>query len=189
MPTLRSHLCWILAIGLSLTLLACTDAAPPDSTYRYVFEEANDTPNALAATLFHALVTEDEALWMKYTATADELKTYEENNRRRRSSDERISETVATVQKNFADLRDEMRYVNGVHGADRVRFLRAYTQSYTPDDSTKLRTVVEYTFQDHYIGALLFRRTIRTDRGWVLAERSRYRDDVQRLVPLVISRR
>jgi hypothetical protein len=30
---------------------------------------------------------------------------------------------------------------------------------------------------------------IKTDRGWVLAERSRYRDDVERLVPLVISRR
>jgi hypothetical protein len=30
---------------------------------------------------------------------------------------------------------------------------------------------------------------IKTDRGWVLAERSRYRDDVERLVPLGLSRR
>lgn len=50
------------------------------------------------------------------------------------------------------------------------------------------RTAVEYTFRDQYIGSVLFREMIKTDRGWVLAERVRYRDDVASLVPLGVPR-
>lgn len=46
------------------------------------------------------------------------------------------------------------------------------------------RSAVEYTFRDHYIGSVLFREMINADRRWVLAERSRYRDDVASLVPV-----
>jgi len=171
-------------------LVGCTGSPEPGaSSYRYEFEEANDTPHALAATLFHALRTEDEALWQKYAVTFDELKAYEQNRRRSPSSDEDIREDVERVRGDFARMRDELRYTQGVHGAERIRFLRAVTQYYSAEDSIQQRTGVEYTYQDHYLGALLFREMIKTDRGWVLAERSRYRDDVERLVPLGMSRR
>jgi hypothetical protein len=77
----------------------------------------------------------------------------------------------------------------GVHGTDRIRFLRAITQYFSAEDSIPQRTGVEYTHQDHYLGGILFREMIKSDRGWVLAECSRYRDDVGRLVPLGLSRR
>jgi hypothetical protein len=186
MPTLRSHLCWIFAVGLSLTLLACTDAAPPDSTYRYVFEEANDTPNALAATLFHALVTGDEALWMKYRATPDEMQTH--SRKGRRMSDQNLQSTLETIGRNFADLRDQMRHENGVHGPERIRVLRAYAPYFSAVDSIQGRTIVEYTYQDHYFGAVRFREMVKTDRGWVLAEVARYQDDVKSLVPIGLRR-
>jgi hypothetical protein len=77
----------------------------------------------------------------------------------------------------------------GVHGTERICFLRAITQYFSAEDSIPQRTGVEYTYQDHYLGSILFREMIKTDRGWVLAERSRYQDDVERLVPLGMSRR
>lgn len=178
-----------LALFLSLALLGCSDSAPSGSSYHYVFEEANDTPHALAATLFYALRTEDEALWQRYTVTFDELKDHQQRTRRSPSPDEDIREDVERVRGDFARMRDELRYTQGVHGAERIRFLRAVTQYFSAEDSIQQRTGVEYTYQDHYLGALLFREMIKTDRGWVLAERSRYRDDVQRLVPLGLSRR
>jgi len=170
-------------------LAGCARSPEPGaSSYHYTFKENNDTPHALAATLFEALRTEDKALWMEYSVTVEEL-TAQRGNSRRSSSGEAVQEEVDLIRTNFADLRDELRYEQGVHGAERIHFLRAFTQAYSAGDSTQHRTAVQYTYQGHYIGAILFRKMIRTDRGWVLAERSRYRDDVQTLVPLGIMRR
>ena len=179
-----------LTLLLGLALLGCSDSAPSGSSYHYVFEEANDTPHALAATLFYALRTEDEALWQRYTVTFDELKDHQQRTRRSPSPDEDIREDVERVRGDFARMRDELRYTQGVHGAERIRFLRAVTQYFSAEDSIQKRTGVEYTYQDHYLGALLFREMIKTDRGWVLVERTSLNyNDVGDLVPLGISRR
>lgn len=180
-----------LSIALFLvTLAGCTGSPEPGtSSYHYEFEEANDTPHALAATLFHALRTEDEALWQRYTVTFDELKAHQQRTRRSPSSDDDIREEVERIRGDFANVRDELRYAQGVYGTERIRFLRAITQYFSAEDSIQQRTGVEYTYQDHYLGGILFREMIKTDRGWVLAERSRYQDDVERLVPLGMSRR
>jgi len=189
-PKIQHLFAAIIILIAVMGLVGCTGSPEPGaSSYRYEFEEANDTPHALAATLFHALRTEDEALWQRYVVTFDELRAHQQRTRRSPSPDEDIREDVARVRGDFARMRDELRYTQGVHGAERIRFLRAVTQYYAAEDSIQQRTGVEYTYQDHYLGALLFREMIKTDRGWVLAERSRYRDDVERLFPLVISRR
>jgi hypothetical protein len=129
-------------LALALLLVGCAEESPSTSAYRYTFQESNDTPHALAATLFQALRTEDEALWQKYVVTFDELKAYEQNSRRSPSPDEEIREDVAVIQGNFTDLRDELRYAQGVHGADRIRFLRALTQYYSVGDSIQQQTAV-----------------------------------------------
>jgi len=189
-PKIQHLFAAIIILIAVMGLVGCAGSPEPGaSSYRYEFEEANDTPHALAATLFHALRTEDEALWQRYVVTFDELKAHEENSRRSPPSDEYLREEVERINANSADLRDELRYTQGVHGAERIRFLRAVTQYYSAEDSIQQRTGVEYTYQDHYLGGILFREMIKTDRGWVLAERSRYRDDVERLVPLGLSRR
>jgi len=189
-PKIQHLFAAIIILIAVMGLVGCAGSPEPGaSSYRYEFEEANDTPHALAATLFHALRTEDEALWQRYVVTFDELRAHQQRTRRSPSPDEDIREDVARVRGDFARMRDELRYTQGVHGAERIRFLRAVTQYYAAEDSIQQRTGVEYTYQDHYLGALLFREMIKTDRGWVLAERSRYRDDVERLFPLVISRR
>jgi len=173
-----------------LLLVGCGDAQDPGASRdRYAFEEGNDSPHALAATLFEALRTSDKALWDPYVVTVEELKEQKESTRRHQRSDSDFQSTVKKIRENFMDLHNELQYVNGVHGAHRIRFLRAYTQYYSPDDSVQNRTAVEYTFRDHYIGSVLFREMIKTDRGWVLAERARYRDDVASLVPLGVPRR
>jgi len=176
---------------LIIGLVGCTGSPEPGaSTYSYAFEERNDTPHALAATLFHAVTTDDEALWQKYTVTFDELKAYRQNSRRSARSDEDIREEVEQAKNKFADVRDELRFEKGVHGAERIRFLRSRTRSYSPRDSKQEETAVEYSYQDHYLGAILFRRMIRTDRGWVFVGRTlRNANDVTELVPLGVSRR
>ena len=179
-----------LTLLLGLALLGCSDSAPSGSSYHYVFEEANDTPHALAATLFYALTTDDEAMWRKYVVTFDELKAHEQKSRRSPPSDENIRKKVKQTQDNFADVRDELRFAKGVHGVERIRFLRAITQYYSAEDSIQQQTGVEYTYQDHYLGGILFREMIKTERGWVLVERTSLNyNDVGDLVPLGISRR
>jgi hypothetical protein len=173
---------------VSAALVGCGGAPAPDGPgYRYVFEESNETPHALAATLFHAIRTDDEGLWEKYIANADELRAREEDSRSR-SSDEDIQNQIESIKNSFAELRDELRYEHGVYGSDRTRFLRSYAPYYSPVDSIQRQTVVDYTFQGHYISAIGFRDMIKTDRGWVLAESSRHRDDVQRPIPVGIAR-
>ena len=189
-PSKIQHLFAAIILIAVVGLVGCTGSPEPGaSSYRYEFEEANDTPHALAATLFYALRTEDEALWQRYVVTFDELKAHQKRTRRSPSPDEDIREEVERVRGDFANIRDELRYAQGVHGAERIRFLRAITQYYSAEDSIQQRTGVEYTYQGHYIGGVLFRQMIKTERGWVLSERSRYRDDVERLVPLGLSRR
>jgi hypothetical protein len=168
-----------------LLLVGCGDAHDPGaSRNRSAFEEGNDTPHALAATLFEVLRTGDRVLWDPYVATVEELSVHKESTSRHQASDSDLRRTVKKIRGNFMDLHNELRCVNGVHGAPRIRFLRAYTQYCSPDDSVQSRSAVEYTFRDHYIGSVLFREMIKTDRRWVLAERSLYRDDVASLVPL-----
>ena len=185
---------------LLLTVFACTLAAllatgcnssssDVSGSYRYTFQESNDTPQDLSATLFEALRTDDQELWEQYCITAEELRAYREKREQRQIDEEQIQRTVETIRGNFTDLRDELRHEQGVFGPERIRFLRTYAPGYSPGDSLQSRSAVEFSYQDHYISALLFRNTILTDRGWVLAEVSRYRDDVQRLVPLGIMRR
>jgi len=173
---------------VSAALVGCGGAPAPDgSGYHYVFEESNETPHALAATLFHAIRTDDEGLWEKYIANADELRAHDGNGRSR-SSDEEIQNQIERIKDSFADLRDELRYEHGVYGSNRTRFLRSYAPYYSPGDSIQQQTAVDYTFQGHYISAIGFRDMIKTDRGWVLAEPSRHRDDVQRLIPVGATR-
>lgn len=181
-----------IALAAIVVLMGCAESPEPNgsSTYSYTFEEANDTPHALAATLFHALTTGDEALWNKYIVTFDELKAYRATTSRSTPPDENIRKEVKQTQDNFADVRNELRFEKGVDGPERIRFLRAMTQRYSPTDSIQGRTAVQYTYQDHYMGSVLFRRMIKTERGWVLVERtSRNYNDVSDLIPLGVSRR
>ena len=185
---------------LLLTVFACTLAAllatgcnssssEASGSYRYTFQESNDTPQDLSATLFEALRTDDQELWEQYCVTAEELQAYQEEQGRRQMDEEQIQETVETIRGNFTDLRDELRHEEGVHGPERIRFLRARTQNYSPGDSLQSRTAVEFSYQDHYFGAVLFRQMVLTDRGWVLAEAARHRQDIIDLVPLGLMRR
>lgn len=180
-----------IALFLIIGLAGCNGSTEPGaSTYSYVFEESNDTPHALAATLFHAVTTDDESLWKKYTVTFDELKAYRQNGNRSTLLDENIRKDIERAQRKFVDVRDELRFEKGVHGAERIRFLRSRAQFYSPQDSTQEETAVEYSYQDHYLGAILFRRMIKTDRGWVFVGRTlRNANDVTDLIPLGMSRR
>lgn len=189
---IRIHNITAIVLAAIVGLMGCTGSPDPDgpSTYSYTFEEANDTPHALAATLFHALTRDDEALWKEYTVTFDELKAHRAKTRRSTPPDENIRKEVARIQDRFTDLRDALRFEEGVHGAERIRFLRAMTQRYSPEDSTQGQTAVQYTYQDHYMGSILFRQMIKTERGWVLVGRTiRNYNDVGDLVPLGMSRR
>jgi len=185
---------------LLLTVFACTLAAllangctssssEASGSYRYTFQESNDTPQDLSATLFEALRTDDQELWEQYCITAEELQTYQEKQGRRQIDEEQIQETVETIRGNFTDLRDELRHEEGVHGPERIRFLRSYAPYYSPGDSLQSRNAVDFTYQGHYLGAVRFREMVLTGRGWVLAEAARYQDDVQSLVPLGLMRR
>lgn len=189
--TMSRHLITALALVVMFGIVGCTESREPRaSTYSYTFEEANDTPHALAATLFHALAMDDEALWQKYTVTFDELKAYRAKTSRSTPPDENIRKEVEQTQDNFADVRDELRFEKGVHGAERIRFLRAIAPTYSPEDSIYGQTGVQYTYQDHYMGSILFRRMIKTERGWVLMGRTiRNYNDVSDLVPLGLMRR
>jgi hypothetical protein len=180
-----------IALVAMLGIVGCTEAPEPmASTYSYTFEEANDTPQALAATLFHALTTDDEALWQKYTVTFDELKAYLAKTRRSTPPDENIRNDVERMRDNFAAVRDEMRFEHGVRDPDRIRVLRAVAPYYSREDSVQRQTGVHYTYQDHFIGSVVFRKMIKTERGWVLVERiNRNYNDVGDLVPLGMSRR
>ena len=185
------HLITALALIVTVGIVGCTESPEPRaSTYSYTFEEANDTPHALAATLFHALAREDEALWQKYTVTFDELKAHKQKSRRSTPTDENLRKEIVRVQERFTRLRNALRFEEGVHGAERIRFLRAITQFYSIQDSVQNETLVEYSYQDHYLGSVLFRQMNKTERGWVLVgRRLPNSNDVRGLVPLGLMRR
>ena len=180
----------VLLLLLASLLVAGCGSSPEDladGAYRHTYQES-DVPQDLSATLFEALRTGDQALWERYCITAEELRGHQAKQGRTVDED-RVQKTVETIRGNFAELRDELRHEEGVHGPGRIRFLRAYAPYYSPGDSLQSRNAVEFSYQGHYIGAVRFRQMVLTDRGWVLAEVARYRDDVQSLVPLGLMRR
>ncbi|NBC00952.1 MAG: hypothetical protein GVY15_08855 [Bacteroidetes bacterium] len=181
----------VFACTLAVLLATGCSSSSSDASgsYHYTFQESNDTPQDLSATLFEALRTDDQELWERYCVTAEELRAHQEKRGRRQIDEERMQQTVETIRGNFTDLRDELRHEEGVHGPERIRVLRAYAPYYSPGDSLQSTNAVDFTYQGHYLGAVRFREMILTDRGWVLAEVARYQDDVQSLVPLGLMRR
>lgn len=71
-----------------LLLVGCGDAQDPGASRdRSAFEEGNDTPHALAATLFEVLRAGDLALWDPYVATVEELSVHKKSTSWHQASD------------------------------------------------------------------------------------------------------
>lgn len=161
------NLITILSLLTVIVLPGCQTSSP-SSYYKYTYNEGNDTPVALAATLFHAIKTNDSVLWDKYRISVSEIEALNEV-KSRPISEEYIIDVNEYLDIALADLHTSLELKRGIRPKE-MRFLRAYISDngFDVEDDNANDVIVEFAYQDDYISIIEFDQMIKTERGWVL---------------------
>lgn len=159
-------------IVLILLLAGCNSSnSNSNSNYNYTYQESNSTPVELAATLFYALKSGDQALWDKYRLSTSEIKELNDTkSERRKMSEEQLQRIDTYLSDAMVQLREDFELKKGIIDPANMRFLRAYVagSNYDVGEDTAPNVIVEFAYQDHYIGGFTFDELIKTDKGWVM---------------------